>query len=275
MVANIAHRGARSLAPENTIAAAAKAFEAGADLWETDVSVTRDEVLILFHDRFLTRTTDVDRVFPGRTSDLVVDYLFGEIQMLDTGLPYIAADPFQEIQRKNVSRSDLDRYRGEKVPSLEQALVYTKEKQWSVNLELKEQPGRFKDFPLFRRVLDMVDYVGIDPGQVIISSFNHAWLDQVKTIAPWMPIQALIGKNRFKPMEWKDFSFSAYNANSCLVDEAQIRRAKKRGKTVNLFTVNDTAEMIRFIDAGVDGIITDYPQRLALLLQDPSVCRRS
>jgi len=273
MVANIAHRGARSLAPENTIAAAEKAFQVGADLWETDVSVTRDEVLILFHDRYLTRTTNVAQVFPGRPSDPVVDYLFSEIQMLDTGLPYIASDPFQQIRQNNVSRSDLHAYRGEKVPSLEQALVYTKEKQWTVNLEVKVQPGRFKRFPLFRRVLDVVDYVGIDPGQVIISSFNHAWLEQVKTTAPWMSIQALIGENRFRSMKWGDFSFSAYNANSELVDEAQIRRAKGRGKRVNLFTVNDTADMVRFINAGVDGFITDYSQRLAALLKDPSICR--
>ncbi|WP_353763502.1 glycerophosphodiester phosphodiesterase family protein, partial [Oceanithermus sp.] len=52
----IAHRGARSLAPENTLAAAQKGLEVGADLWETDVGVTADGVLILFHDDSLKRT---------------------------------------------------------------------------------------------------------------------------------------------------------------------------------------------------------------------------
>ena len=64
----IAHRGARSLAPENTLAAARKALEVGADLWETDVSVTNDGELILFHDESLIRTTNVKKTVPGSRS---------------------------------------------------------------------------------------------------------------------------------------------------------------------------------------------------------------
>ena len=64
MTTIIAHRGARSVAPENTMAAARKAFDFGADLWETDVGVTKDERLILFHDNSLERTTDVNEKFP-------------------------------------------------------------------------------------------------------------------------------------------------------------------------------------------------------------------
>jgi len=70
----IAHRGASSIAPENTIAAARKAWEIGADLWETDVAVTKDEHLILHHDDSLERTTNVKQVFPDRSSFIFTRY---------------------------------------------------------------------------------------------------------------------------------------------------------------------------------------------------------
>jgi len=64
MVQVIAHRGARSIAPENTLKAAKIAFEIGADLWETDVNITRDGRLILFHDDSLLRCTNAIKKFP-------------------------------------------------------------------------------------------------------------------------------------------------------------------------------------------------------------------
>jgi len=63
---NIAHRGARSLAPENTLAAARKALEVGADMWELDVRMTADGALILSHDSSLESTSNVKDVFPDR-----------------------------------------------------------------------------------------------------------------------------------------------------------------------------------------------------------------
>lgn len=68
----IAHRGARSLAPENTLAAARRAHDVGADMWETDVAVTADDHLVLMHDDAMTRTTDVAARFPDRCSLLDV-----------------------------------------------------------------------------------------------------------------------------------------------------------------------------------------------------------
>ncbi len=65
-IRNIAHRGARSLAPENTIAAARKAFEVGASMWELDTGILADGELIIMHDDTLERTTNVANVFPER-----------------------------------------------------------------------------------------------------------------------------------------------------------------------------------------------------------------
>ena len=83
MVDIIAHRGARSLAPENTLASARIAYDLGADLWETDVNLTKDDHLILCHDKDLTRCSDVEKKFPNQLSYLAAiinQYLLGIMQ---------------------------------------------------------------------------------------------------------------------------------------------------------------------------------------------------
>jgi glycerophosphoryl diester phosphodiesterase len=263
----IAHRGARSIAPENTIAAANQAFEIGADLWETDIVVTRDEQLILFHDDSLQRTTNVATVFPKRQHQVFTQFTLAEIRLLDLGSHFIEHDPFGEINKGSVSPETLASFKAEKVPTLEEALVFTKEKHWKVNLELKKLPENFKDFPITQRVIELIRILKIDPAQLIISSFNHSWLRQVEVLEPSIEIQALIGYFESEPLDWGDFSFSTYNALSTRIDEEQIARAKNKGKSINLYTVNEKDEMIRFIKAGVDGLITDYPQRLAAIIK--------
>ena len=265
MTTIIAHRGARSIAPENTIAAAAKALESGADLWETDVVATKDEHLILFHDESLERTTDVKKVFPANHNLTYTEYTLEQIKMLNTGTRYIETDPFNEIEKGNLTKEDLLAFKREKIPTLEEAILFTKEKHWKVNLELKRLPGKFKDFPLPEKVIKMIQKTGINHDQVIISSFHHQWLNNIHYMEPKIEIQALIGGFGIDHLDWGNFSFKTYNANSNLIDKQQINTAKKKGKKINLFIVNSTEEMKKFIEQGVDGIITDYPQRLKSL----------
>ena len=266
MVTIIAHRGARSIAPENTIAAANQAFKNNADLWETDIAVTRDEQLILFHDKSLQRTTNIATVFPKRKNEMYTQFTLAEIRRLDPGFHFIEHDPFGEINRGSISKETLASFKEEKVPTLEEALNFTKEKFWKINLELKVLPEDFKDFPIVQRVIELIRTLSIDRDQLIISSFNHSWLRQVNAMEPSIEIQALIGYFKSDPLDWGDFSFPVYNARSTLIDEEQIARAKNKQKMINLFTVNEKDEMIRFINAGVDGLITDYPQRLASIV---------
>ena len=266
MITIIAHRGARSIAPENTIAAANQAFEVGADLWETDIAVTSDEQLILFHDDSLQRTTNVAKVFPKRQHQVFTQFTLAEIRLLDLGSHFIEHDPFGEINKGSISQETLASFKDEKIPTLEEALIFTREKQWKVNLELKKLPENFKDFPITQRALELIRTIGIDPGRLIISSFNHPWLRQVETLEPSIEIQALIGYSESEPLDWGNFSFPVYNARGTLIDEEQIGRVKNKGKSINLFTVNEQDEIIRFVNAGVDGLITDYPQRIASIV---------
>lgn len=262
----IAHRGARSLAPENTLIAAAKAWEIGADLWETDVSVTKDEQLILFHDHSLARTTDAVLKFPKDDTLIYTNYTLAQIKTLDAGSWYIDTDPFGEIKKGHLKKEQFEKYRGERVPTLEEALLFTREKQWKINLELKQPPDSFTHFPMTQRVAAIIKKLKILPEQIVVSSFRHEWLHEFKHLLPDIKIQALIGDDDTGPMGWGNYSFETYNANSHLIDEDQIRAAQARGKKLNLFTVNNPDEMKKFIHLGVDGIFTDYPQRLKKLI---------
>ena len=265
MVLNIAHRGARSLAPENTLLAARRGLEAGADLWETDLAVTRDEQLILFHDDLLGRTTDVAQRYPERAGDPFTTFSLAEIRALDAGSWFVEGDPHGQIAAGAVSETDQKACRGARVPTLEEALVFTRDAGWKLNLELKSLPAPMSTFPVVPRMLEMVDRVGLGPDQILISSFNHAWLEEVRARRPELEIQALIGYYSDRPLDWGPLAFNTYNVRHTLIQDEDIVARKQQGLTINLFTVNDATDMRRFMAFGVDGLITDFPQRLALL----------
>jgi glycerophosphoryl diester phosphodiesterase len=137
----IAHRGARSLAPENTLAAAMAAWRLGADGWELDVRMTKDGELILMHDETLSRTTNAPSLFPNRSPWLVSDFTLEEIKMLDAGSWFVDQDPYGTIAAGEVSPEEAAKFRGEKVPTLKEALALTKELGFWVNIELKSRPS--------------------------------------------------------------------------------------------------------------------------------------
>ncbi len=263
MVLNIAHRGARSLAPENTLLAARRGFDCGADLWETDLAVSRDEALILFHDNLLGRTTDVAACYPQRTHEPFTAFTLAELRRLDAGSWFVDTDPFDQIAAGVVSPSQQNDCRQTVIPTLEEALVLTRELDWGINLELKRQPSPMADFPLVERVLAKIAHVGLDTRNIVISSFNHDWLREVQARQPAIEVQALIGYHTDGPLEWGDMRFDTYNVRSTLISAAAVRERVSAGLTINLFTVNAMDDMQRFAAAGAAGIITDFPQRLA------------
>lgn len=264
----IAHRGARSLAPENTITAARAAREAGADLWETDVTVTGDGELILMHDDTLERTTDARFRFPERDPWSCSSFLLDEIRSLDAGSWYAQEDPFGRIAAGEVGAEDLPGYRDERIPTLQETLRFTRDSSFPVNLELKHLPPALAGFPLVERVLAMIDEHGVDHGLVVISSFHHDWLHEIRQETSSIAVQGLIGTYQYKQIDWAGpLAFETYNIENTLINEKQIRALTERGISLNIFTVNDEAEMLRFVGAGVTGLITDFPQRAARLLR--------
>ena len=264
----IAHRGARSLAPENTLAAAQKGYEAGADMWETDVGVTADGVLILFHDDSLKRTTNAAEVYPGREPWTFTEFSFDEIERLDAGGWFNHEDPFGQIAAGRVSPEDQASYEGLRVPTVEEALRFTKERDWVVNIELKKLPPPLEDFPVVPRFFEIMDRVGIAPEQVRLSSFQHHWLEEARSLRPEVEVQALVGYHRDRPIDWEAVAdYQTINARATLTPPEKVRQLVAEGKKINLFTVNDVDEARSYVEAGVSGLFTDFPQDLVPLVR--------
>jgi glycerophosphoryl diester phosphodiesterase len=265
----IAHRGARSLAPENTLAAARKALEAGADMWELDVAVTADGELVVVHDDTLERTCNVAQVFAGRRPWQVWDFTLAEIQAMDFGSWFGEKDPFGQIQAGVVSHQDMASYAGEKAPTLRQALEFTRDHDWRVNVELKDQPGDELGEILVERTVALVQELRMErEDRVAISSFNHDYLRAVRGLNPRITIQALTSEViDGLPGYLEGLGTSACNPEIGIWSPGELRHLGQRGILFNVWTVNDEAEMERLVLANVHGIITDFPQVLVRLLE--------
>ncbi len=256
----IAHRGARSLAPENTLAAARIAYEIGADMWETDVTISKDNHLVLFHDPSLDRCTDVASRFPGRPTTRLSDFYLEELLTLDAGSYFVQTDPFSQIKQGKVNPDRLLSFKNERIPTLEQGLALVRDMNWAVNLELKCHTPDQADDPVPEKTVDAIHKTGISCDRVVISSFHHAWLVWLQQKSPGLKVAALVGKRNMNILDAEDLMFDTYNVNADHVTDDQIRRLLSRGRKVNLYTVNDPFEFNRFSALGMDGIFTDFPQ---------------
>ncbi|MFN2354166.1 MAG: glycerophosphodiester phosphodiesterase [Desulfopila sp.] len=266
---NIAHRGARSLAPENTMPAFARALEVGADGIETDVSVTADGELILVHDTTFNRTTNVARLFPGRQHNGLHTFRLAEIQHLDAGSWFIDGDPFGTIKAGAISPEEVQGMVGTTIPRLEELLYLIKESNSFINIELKplpKMPKALASFALVERTLALVYEAGLTPAHFSISSFHHPFLRKIQQLRPDIEVNALIGGTAGKRQRWGNYDFPVFNANVRKTDAGQIAKARRHGCRINLYTVNDPGEMEYYMALGVEKIITDYPQLLHHLL---------
>lgn len=242
-VLNIAHRGASGHAPENTMAAFERCIELGATAIETDVQMTSDGSLVLIHDESLARTAGSPK--------LVKDVTLEELRRLDAGSWF---DPA---------------FRGERVPTLRELLELVKPYSLLLNLELKNgvvpYPG------LEEAVVEEVRRFGMSD-RVILSSFNHYSLVKCKRLAPEVRMGILYMEGLYEPWDYASrIGAEALHAYHYAVLPEWVAQAAERGIAYHPFTVNEPAEMRRLLAAGVSGIITDYPDRLAELLKDAEV----
>ncbi len=263
---NIAHRGARSLAPENTLAAARKGFEIGADLWELDIAMTKDGELILIHDNTFERTSNIASVYPERKKARAHEFTLAELRKLDMGRWFIQTDPFQQIAAGAVSKTELDRYVGEAIPTLREALQFTKDHNWQVNVEIKDASGTPSSSSIVEKVVGVINELNMAE-RVMISSFNHSYLQRVKSANPYILTAALVEKPDPDPLALlKRLNAQAYNPSSRAITPGTIHLLREAGYDVYVYTVNDIPTMKALVDAGVSGIFTDFPQLLKEVL---------
>ncbi len=260
-----AHRGARSIAPENTHMALDKARQCGADLWEIDIQLSADGELVVFHDRTLDRTTDVATrpEFSKRHPWNVTEFTYDELQRLDAGSWFLQSDPFGTIVSGEVSAADFSVIRQQKIPLLRDVLHECHQYDFPVNIEIKDQTGNPADRRIVKKVLDLIK--ATNTGHlVLLSSFNHHYLRQVKQINPEIETAALVENSH--PENLLDYlselDVAAYHPDAQITDRRLINEVIAAGVRVNLWTVNEVTKAQDFINAGATFICTDWPQRL-------------
>lgn len=218
----IAHRGARGHHPENTLLAFESALQDGATAIELDVHQHHGEFWVI-HDHWVNRTTD------------------------GTG-------PLRWHSAKGLKK--LDAGKGEQIPTLKAVLKHLAGR-CALNIELKG----LDDLNL---LIEHLDYAtaecGFSENQLLVSSFNHHWLSELKHCLPSQKIAALTAS---KPIGLCQFAtqLNAYSINVDIdvLDEEFIKDAKQRGLKVFVYTVNHPEDWQRLDAMGVDGIFCDYP----------------
>ena len=259
-----AHRGARSIAPENTWLAIERARQCGSDLLETDVQLSADGELVLFHDTTLARTTDIadHPEFAGRPLN-VTDFTAAELATLDAGSWFLSADPFQTIKRGDVAEELYPEIKEQKIPQLCDVLEYCRSYNFPLNLEIKDQTGTAADGQIVERVLDCLNQ-SLTENLVLVSSFNHNYLRQLKQLNPAIALAALV--EDFHPDNLvtylSDLGVDTYHPDQSITPPDQVRELVAAGIRVNLWTVNDPDRAEEYLSAGATFICTDWPQQL-------------
>ena len=249
----IAHKGASGIAPENTLTAFQKALDLGVDMIELDVRHTKDEEIVVFHDSTLERTTD------GR--GLVEDITLAEIRELDAG-SWFHPD-----------------FEGEKVPTLKEVLDLI-DGQCKVLIEIKHMDHpHYHDFA--EKLIDIVEEERNGFEWCILQSYEdryieeaHKYDDRIQTkklligedsaplIAFYVETRMHLGRSK------KETRLNALNPHYETLSPRRVFRMHARGFDVYTYPVNERDDMIKMLNMGVDGIITDFPGRLMKLKKD-------
>jgi glycerophosphoryl diester phosphodiesterase len=229
---SIGHRGAAGHAPENTLLSIDTALRLGAQAVEIDVQRHPSGELLLLHDLTLERTTS------------------GRGLMSAMSLPALR---------------QLDAGQGQQIPTLEEALDLVEGKA-ILDLELKSWDGTAH---AVARVLREHVAAGWPPELFLVSSFHLPELYEFKQAAPEVPIGVLYCG---VPLDWAGLAAEldavSLNISAEFVDERLIADAHARGLEINVYTVNDPVHIAALAALGVDGIFSDYPERV-LAAQPP------
>lgn len=233
MALRIGHRGAAGSAPENTLASFRRAVELGVDGVEFDVHPTADGHLVVIHDHALDRTTS------GR--GIVSQRPLAEIRSLDAGSWYGPE------------------WAGERVPTLAEVVAALPER-CRIFVELKAGSVRYPGVE--ERLVAELRRLGAF-GRTQVSSFDHHALRRVRELAPELRTGMLYECRPIDPLTMaRACGATALHPSWHYLTPEEVAAAHAAGLAVNIWTVNDSAAIALVRDCGVDGIISDFPERL-------------
>jgi glycerophosphoryl diester phosphodiesterase len=240
----IAHRGASGYTPENTLAAFERAVQLGAGFIETDLHLTRDAQFVAIHDATLERTTN------GRGA--VRDFTLAELRRLDAGMWF-------------------DReYMGQRIPTLDEVLEFARKNDVIFYLEVKYDAAWGMHHSLVAALQKAEN-----AARTIVISFDQT------TLAALRRVDASVMMGLLADEPGPDYVKDALELGArqmcpqvSLITPDLVQRAHGADLQVATWTVNDAEEMRRVIAAGVDGIMTNFPDRLGAVIEDMQAATR-
>jgi glycerophosphoryl diester phosphodiesterase len=287
------HRGARGLAPENTLPAFAKALSIGVTTLELDVGVTRDGVVVVAHDRVLNPelTRDAQGNWLDAPGPAIHALTYAELQRYDIG----RAKPGSRAARRHPQQQPAD---GARVPRLAEVFELAERagnRSVRFNIETKLHPDHRGETlppgPFARALIAEIRKAGV-AARATVQSFDWRTLIVVQRAAPEIATVYLsarqdwldtIGAGSTLGSPWTaGYRYAQYRSVPRMVhaaggriwspyhgdlDAAQLEEAHALGLGVIVWTVNDPARIAAMMDLGVDGIISDYPQRVRAEMQ--------
>jgi glycerophosphoryl diester phosphodiesterase len=252
----MAHRGESGNIPENTMAALEAAAGLGVDVLESDVHLTKDDEIVLFHDEDLLRTTGMEGTIRAHTLDDLRQLDFGFNFTSDKGVTY----PF--------------RGKGHKIVTLREA--FERFPKMIFNLDIKDT------FPAAPMELARLISEMNRKDSVIVASFHGSQLEHFRELVSDVPTSAHPGevqkfvfntkigfpRIRSEDIHYRAFQVPIKSGPITVVTKKFIRKAHEQNIAVHVWTINDVDTMNYLIDLGVDGIFTDYPSLLKSALHN-------
>jgi glycerophosphoryl diester phosphodiesterase len=287
------HRGARGLMPENTLPAFAYALSLGVTTLELDVAVSADGVVVVSHDTRLNPalTRGADGAWLGTRGPVISSLTYAQLKAYDVG----RLNPANRYARRFATQTAVDRTR---IPTLAAVFALVRRagnETVRFNIETKLKPTEPELTPapdaFVRSVLDVIRREKMT-SRVAVQSFDWRTLQAVQRQAPEIPTVYLSAQQRWLdnihrgqpgPSPWtagfdvddhagsvarviKAAGGAIWSPYHKEVDAAQLREARALGLKVVVWTVNKPTRMDVLLDLGVDGIISDYPDRLRTVM---------
>lgn len=266
------HRGARGLYPENSIPAFIGAVKLGVNTIELDVVITKDNKVLVSHDPYMNE--NFCRQASGKLleGDIKQEYniykmYYSEVTAYDCG--QWGNTKFPEQQKIAVHKPLL----ADMIDSVEAYVKANKLPQVKYNIEIKcgaagdgimhPKPDEFA-----KLVYDVIKQKGI-LGHCNIQSFDVRSLQEIHKIDPKLPIAILVADAHSFKKNLKQLGFTpyAYSPHYILVNKKVVKQCHKAGVKLIPWTVNDEKKMLKLKKLGIDGIITDYPDKAIKLLR--------
>lgn len=241
----IAHRGASAYAPENTHSAFHLAIKMKAEMIELDVSLSKDGIPVIIHDETVDRTT--------KGIGLVSDFTLKELNNLETGSWFSSE------------------FEGEKFPTLEEVLSYTKDKI-AVNIEIKtESVTDSITNGVVEKCLKIVRDAQVND-QVIFSSFDYRVMEHLEVLDPSIPKAILYEKSQsgeLLPSELvAKYKVDAFNFSIKQLNAEWEENLKTNQIPFFIYTVDDEDVMEELIKKGVKGVFSNKPDVLKRVVEN-------